>query len=225
MFKRSSNFFSHQLTHSTFFEHLMNVFSFLKYFLCQNLSTSRSCHVIELEHMGPAQLLLLHQVLHFMRRCIIVFLWEKSKTKWHDRVYAQRDLSIDSFSLCFTLCQVSSWRGRQRSAWSPDCLNGPSGFQAHVYPHGSPQLSWPLLTWVWTQHTGTQRHQRCSIYTLLSVMLQSTITCSIYRFVPRPHIPISKLAVSESYDTYISRSFQVTREILSECKNLGKVEL
>uniref|UniRef100_A0A8C9XZ40 Ubiquitin associated and SH3 domain containing B n=1 Tax=Sander lucioperca TaxID=283035 RepID=A0A8C9XZ40_SANLU len=32
----------------------------------------------------------------------------------------------------------------------------------------------------------------------------------------RPHIPISKLAVSETYDTYISRSFQVTREILSE---------
>uniref|UniRef100_A0A9J7XZE9 Ubiquitin associated and SH3 domain containing Ba n=1 Tax=Cyprinus carpio carpio TaxID=630221 RepID=A0A9J7XZE9_CYPCA len=27
----------------------------------------------------------------------------------------------------------------------------------------------------------------------------------------RPHIPISKLAVSESYETYISRSFQVTR--------------
>ncbi len=67
--------------------------------------------------------------------------------------------------------------------------------------------------------------KRCSIYTLLSVMLQFTITPSIYRFVPRPHIPISKLAVSESYDTYISRSFQVTREILAECKNLGKVEL
>ncbi|KAG7269699.1 hypothetical protein CRUP_021438, partial [Coryphaenoides rupestris] len=30
-----------------------------------------------------------------------------------------------------------------------------------------------------------------------------------------------KLAVSESYDTYISRSFQVTREILTECQNLG----
>ncbi|XP_067463965.1 ubiquitin-associated and SH3 domain-containing protein B [Thunnus thynnus] len=41
----------------------------------------------------------------------------------------------------------------------------------------------------------------------------------------RPHIPISKLAVSESYDTYISRSFQVTREILSECKNLGNTVL
>ncbi|KAE8288286.1 Ubiquitin-associated and SH3 domain-containing protein B [Larimichthys crocea] len=38
----------------------------------------------------------------------------------------------------------------------------------------------------------------------------------------RPHVPISKLAVSESYDTYISRSFQVTREILAECNNLGQ---
>uniref|UniRef100_A0A8C9W203 Ubiquitin associated and SH3 domain containing B n=1 Tax=Scleropages formosus TaxID=113540 RepID=A0A8C9W203_SCLFO len=34
----------------------------------------------------------------------------------------------------------------------------------------------------------------------------------------RPHIPLNKLAVSESYDTYISRSFQVTREILADCK-------
>uniref|UniRef100_A0A7N8Y5Z4 Ubiquitin associated and SH3 domain containing Ba n=1 Tax=Mastacembelus armatus TaxID=205130 RepID=A0A7N8Y5Z4_9TELE len=41
----------------------------------------------------------------------------------------------------------------------------------------------------------------------------------------RPHIPMSKLAVSESYDTYISRSFQVTREILAECKNLGNTVL
>lgn len=38
----------------------------------------------------------------------------------------------------------------------------------------------------------------------------------------RPHVPISKLLVSESYETYISRSFQVTREILAECKNQGK---
>ncbi|XP_069470183.1 ubiquitin-associated and SH3 domain-containing protein B [Ambystoma mexicanum] len=37
----------------------------------------------------------------------------------------------------------------------------------------------------------------------------------------RPHIPVSKLVVSESYDMYISRSFQVTREILSECKSKG----
>uniref|UniRef100_A0A669D5W7 Ubiquitin associated and SH3 domain containing B n=1 Tax=Oreochromis niloticus TaxID=8128 RepID=A0A669D5W7_ORENI len=35
----------------------------------------------------------------------------------------------------------------------------------------------------------------------------------------------SKLTVSESYDTYISRSFQVTREILTECKNLGNTVL
>ncbi|KAE8288289.1 Ubiquitin-associated and SH3 domain-containing protein B [Larimichthys crocea] len=41
----------------------------------------------------------------------------------------------------------------------------------------------------------------------------------------RPHVPISKLAVSESYDTYISRSFQVTREILAECNNLGNTVL
>ncbi|KAJ7996203.1 hypothetical protein DPEC_G00234620 [Dallia pectoralis] len=41
----------------------------------------------------------------------------------------------------------------------------------------------------------------------------------------RPHIPVSKLTVSESYDTYISRSFQVTREILSDCKTLGNTVL
>ncbi|KAJ3589123.1 hypothetical protein NHX12_009971 [Muraenolepis orangiensis] len=41
----------------------------------------------------------------------------------------------------------------------------------------------------------------------------------------RPHIPISKLVVSESYDTYINRSFQVTREILAECQNLGDTVL
>uniref|UniRef100_A0A3P9LRH2 Ubiquitin-associated and SH3 domain-containing protein B n=1 Tax=Oryzias latipes TaxID=8090 RepID=A0A3P9LRH2_ORYLA len=41
----------------------------------------------------------------------------------------------------------------------------------------------------------------------------------------RPHFSISKLAVSESYDTYISRSFQVTREILTECKTLGNTVL
>ncbi|KAH0623296.1 hypothetical protein JD844_031460 [Phrynosoma platyrhinos] len=38
----------------------------------------------------------------------------------------------------------------------------------------------------------------------------------------RPHIPVSKLGISESYDTYISRSYQVTKEILSECKAKGK---
>lgn len=37
----------------------------------------------------------------------------------------------------------------------------------------------------------------------------------------RPHIPVSKLVVSESYETYISRSYQVTKEILSECKSQG----
>ncbi|XP_056602711.1 ubiquitin-associated and SH3 domain-containing protein B [Triplophysa dalaica] len=41
----------------------------------------------------------------------------------------------------------------------------------------------------------------------------------------RPHISISKLGVSESYETYISRSFQVTREILSECNNSGNTVL
>uniref|UniRef100_A0A671NMC1 Ubiquitin-associated and SH3 domain-containing protein B-like n=1 Tax=Sinocyclocheilus anshuiensis TaxID=1608454 RepID=A0A671NMC1_9TELE len=38
----------------------------------------------------------------------------------------------------------------------------------------------------------------------------------------RPHIPISKLTVSEAYDTYISRSHQVTKDILAYCKNKGK---
>uniref|UniRef100_A0A672YLT9 Ubiquitin-associated and SH3 domain-containing protein B-like n=1 Tax=Sphaeramia orbicularis TaxID=375764 RepID=A0A672YLT9_9TELE len=41
----------------------------------------------------------------------------------------------------------------------------------------------------------------------------------------RPHIPVSKLAVSESYDTYMGRSFQATREILAECKNQGNTVL
>ncbi|XP_014017956.1 ubiquitin-associated and SH3 domain-containing protein B [Salmo salar] len=37
----------------------------------------------------------------------------------------------------------------------------------------------------------------------------------------RPLIPICKLSVSESYDTYMSRSYQVTKDILSDCKNMG----
>ncbi|XP_065137310.1 ubiquitin associated and SH3 domain containing Bb isoform X1 [Paramisgurnus dabryanus] len=37
----------------------------------------------------------------------------------------------------------------------------------------------------------------------------------------RPHIPISKLTVSETYETYISRSYQVTKDILAYCKNKG----
>uniref|UniRef100_A0A8C7UZB0 Ubiquitin associated and SH3 domain containing Bb n=1 Tax=Oncorhynchus mykiss TaxID=8022 RepID=A0A8C7UZB0_ONCMY len=37
----------------------------------------------------------------------------------------------------------------------------------------------------------------------------------------RPLIPICKLSVSESYDTYVSRSYQVTKDILSDCKNMG----
>uniref|UniRef100_A0A671YEA4 Ubiquitin associated and SH3 domain containing B n=1 Tax=Sparus aurata TaxID=8175 RepID=A0A671YEA4_SPAAU len=64
-----------------------------------------------------------------------------------------------------------------------------------------------------------------SLLTLLFVLLQCDMTFSVNCSVPRPHIPISKLAVSESYDTYISRSFQVTREILTECKNLGNTVL
>ncbi|XP_026565001.1 ubiquitin-associated and SH3 domain-containing protein B [Pseudonaja textilis] len=37
----------------------------------------------------------------------------------------------------------------------------------------------------------------------------------------RPHLAVNKLGISESYETYISRSFQVTKEILSECKAKG----
>ncbi|XP_019717137.1 ubiquitin associated and SH3 domain containing Bb isoform X4 [Hippocampus comes] len=37
----------------------------------------------------------------------------------------------------------------------------------------------------------------------------------------RPLIPIGKLTVSESYENYMSRSHQVTKEILSDCKNTG----
>lgn len=42
--------------------------------------------------------------------------------------------------------------------------------------------------------------------------------------VRRPLIPVSKLTVSESYENYISRSYQVTKDILSDCKNTGKTE-
>nr|XP_023648195.1 ubiquitin-associated and SH3 domain-containing protein B-like [Paramormyrops kingsleyae] len=41
----------------------------------------------------------------------------------------------------------------------------------------------------------------------------------------RPHIPVSKLTVSELYDTYISRSFQVTEDILADCLNMGNTVL
>uniref|UniRef100_A0A3Q4M2Q6 Ubiquitin associated and SH3 domain containing B n=1 Tax=Neolamprologus brichardi TaxID=32507 RepID=A0A3Q4M2Q6_NEOBR len=37
----------------------------------------------------------------------------------------------------------------------------------------------------------------------------------------RPLIPVSKLTVSESYENYMSRSYQVTKDILSDCKNSG----
>lgn len=38
----------------------------------------------------------------------------------------------------------------------------------------------------------------------------------------RPLIPVSKLTVSESYENYMSRSYQVTKDILSDCRNSGK---
>ncbi|XP_061574723.1 ubiquitin-associated and SH3 domain-containing protein B-like isoform X2 [Cololabis saira] len=37
----------------------------------------------------------------------------------------------------------------------------------------------------------------------------------------RPLIPASKITVSESYDTYLSRSYQVTKDILADGKNSG----
>ncbi|KAJ3590524.1 hypothetical protein NHX12_008474 [Muraenolepis orangiensis] len=37
----------------------------------------------------------------------------------------------------------------------------------------------------------------------------------------RPFIPISKLTLSESYESYISRSYHVTKDILSDCRNTG----
>lgn len=45
---------------------------------------------------------------------------------------------------------------------------------------------------------------------------------SRYLFLDRPLIPIGKLTVSETYENYMSRSHQVTKEILSDCKNTGK---
>lgn len=38
----------------------------------------------------------------------------------------------------------------------------------------------------------------------------------------RPLIPVSKLSVSEPYETYMSRSYQVTKDILSDCRNTGE---
>ncbi|CAG6007613.1 unnamed protein product [Menidia menidia] len=37
----------------------------------------------------------------------------------------------------------------------------------------------------------------------------------------RPLIPVSKLTASESYESYISRSYQVTKDILSDCRTTG----
>ncbi|KAI4895581.1 hypothetical protein NFI96_015673 [Prochilodus magdalenae] len=37
----------------------------------------------------------------------------------------------------------------------------------------------------------------------------------------RPHMSISKLNVAESYDTYMSRSYKVTKDILADCRNKG----
>lgn len=38
----------------------------------------------------------------------------------------------------------------------------------------------------------------------------------------RPLMPVSKLTVSEPYENYMSRSYQVTKDILSDCKNTGE---
>ncbi|XP_046891615.1 ubiquitin-associated and SH3 domain-containing protein B-like isoform X2 [Hypomesus transpacificus] len=38
----------------------------------------------------------------------------------------------------------------------------------------------------------------------------------------RPLLPASQLRVSESYDSYVSRSYQVTKDILAACKNTGR---
>ncbi|XP_053728500.1 ubiquitin associated and SH3 domain containing Bb isoform X2 [Synchiropus splendidus] len=41
----------------------------------------------------------------------------------------------------------------------------------------------------------------------------------------RPLLPANKLTVSESYESYMSRSHQVTKDILSECKTSGSTVL
>lgn len=80
----------------------------------------------------------------------------------------------------------------------------------------------------WTGHGqpecghNLQVHKKTPSTTLICL---TQITVALSFFVARPHIPISKLTVSESYETYISRSFQVTREILAESKSQGKEEL
>lgn len=46
-----------------------------------------------------------------------------------------------------------------------------------------------------------------------------------YFYFHRPHITITKLNVSESYDTYMSRSYKVTKDILADCKNKGVCQI
>lgn len=46
-----------------------------------------------------------------------------------------------------------------------------------------------------------------------------------YVYIHRPHIPITKLNVSESYDTYMSRSYRVVKDILADCKNKGEHQI
>lgn len=75
------------------------------------------------------------------------------------------------------------------------------------------------------QKHGSSRKVLKYTFRILSIALswdQNVFISFVHFFSYRPHIPVSKLVVSESYDTYISRSFQVTKEIISECKSKGR---
>lgn len=63
------------------------------------------------------------------------------------------------------------------------------------------------------------------LYTLLAPLELNINHQNKYLFIHRPHLPITKLNVSESYDTYMSRSYKVTKDILADCKNKGECQI
>lgn len=59
------------------------------------------------------------------------------------------------------------------------------------------------------------------LFTLLWIFVLLKIS-SVPSLHHRPLIPVSKLTVSEPYENYMSRSYQVTKDILTDCKNTGE---
>lgn len=114
--------------------------------------------------------------------------------------YFPYDLYIESNSLCFPV--PSQYISVSRVTVTT------SGIHAVV-------LSELMLIWLFSlvKKTGSSH-----LILTLQRTLQMFFSLSSYR----PLIPVSKLTVSESYENYMSRSYQVTKDILSDCKNTGK---